>query len=41
MIQQASGGMVKIENMFEIHWDMHIVVSIDDYELGSYLVKKC
>ena len=39
-IAEELGGMVKIENMFEIHWDMHIVVSVDDYELGSYLVKK-
>lgn len=39
-IANELGGLVKIENMFEIHWDMHIVVSIDDYELGSYLVKK-
>lgn len=40
-IAKELGGMVTIVNMFEIHWDMHIVVSIDDYELGSYLVKKC
>ena len=40
-IAEELGGMVKIQNMFEIHWDMHIVVSVDDYELGSYLVKKC
>lgn len=39
-IAEELGGFVKIENMFDIHWDMHIIVSVDDYELGSYLVKK-
>ena len=39
-IAQELGGFVNISNMFDIHWDMHVVVSVDDYELGSYLVKK-
>ena len=39
-IAQELGGFVKIANMFDINWDMHVVVSVDDYELGSYLVKK-
>lgn len=39
-IAQELGGFVNIANMFDINWDMHVVVSVDDYELGSYLVKK-
>ena len=39
-IAKELGSFVKIGNVFDIHWDVHLTVSIDDYELGSYLVKK-
>ena len=39
-IAKELGDIVKINGMYEINWDMHIVVSVDDYDLGSYTVKK-
>lgn len=39
-IAQEFRGSVNVNGMYEINWDMHTIVSVDDYYLGSYTVKK-
>ena len=39
-IAKDLGSIVQVNSMYNINWDAHVAISVDDYEMGSYVVRK-
>ena len=39
-IAKDLGSIVQVNSMYSINWDAHVAISVDDYEMGSYVVRK-